>query len=1484
MALGPSRVTKIVESPFPHERAGLRRLQELLPDVDPYHLWTNALLVEGSRSYEIDAIAIGKHCIYLIELKAWEGEIRGDLQDWYVLKGGRETYHPNPYRLAETKAKVLKSLLQARLKKVEVPWVEPLVYLHGADVKLRMDEPSRKGIVVGDAIGHALTHRDYPGKPAYSGAVINRPLMEAIKRGIQGIGLKASEKNNRVGEYRILGQLEDGDLYQDLLVQRPDLGGKEIQYRLRVFPAELEPEGLRREQLERAAVREERTLREVSGHPYVLKAESGIASPRGPAIPMEYLPDAVTLFAWVEAHPGAGMALKLRLIQQIAEAVSHCHSRKVIHRNLSPAAVLVTGGDVPEVRLRNFGFAHRLGGAGTLTGSVGQGERERLYRAPEVFVASENANDASDVFSLGAIAFFVLTGKDPARDLKERGATLDAHEGLRVSLLQDGFTERSEAGDGRAIDDVIYFATHRDPSYRFSTATDFLNELFRATRAPEPLAVEEVRPKVDPLAAKPGEEIADGLVVEHLLGSGATSIVYLVKQGEYFRVLKVARDSRANEFLLGEARTLEKLKHQRIVSLKQTPFMVEGHGALLLDMAGETTLAQYLRDEGSVGLDFAARWGRELIETVQFLEEKGVFHRDIKPPNIGLEVIGKNKPKSILLFDFSHSHLDPRDIESGTEAYRDPHLSLRGRWDSHAELYSTALVLYEMLTGTLPRRPRTPDAPAVIAPDSLIESCRDGLTEFFRRALSVKVEDRFPSASELLQAWKAATEPRTKEERVARPIHQVKPETPVFELPLSESALNTLGRNRIETAGDLAKCSRNRLLILKGVGRKVAQELDGLASTLRDQFQLVEATPLPEPFVADYLLEPRALLDLRGLPISAEVLDRLVDAGIATDVELARHSAAELGELFEDEAALDDVRRYLEKQRKSDTAPPNLAGWVAEAQRGLPRAKNAKKDRTLLSQLLGLEPFGTLGPTKAPSQVELARATEGCSQGKLSRLLLAARYHWTQSHLSPRFVHRLARFLHLQGGALPLPLLAQRFGQQLTGFDGSDMALRQVSFLIRVACETSDGDRPPVRRRVLKSGVELIEAVEDMGRELMKLAAIADKLADSTPLPSVQRALATIEAEVERLDLLAMLEASPPPGAALPDEPAPDRSPSFWLRLACDLSSRAALSRRGEVYPRDLEPARLLELLGPSLAPEFTPAELAQQVRERYPDASTRLPDGEPLRELLARRRYVWDEANGTFRRRGEPIMTQRTSGPSRPTSPGSPLRLLAPRLDAASLKQEHTTDRLVAAARERSFRALMVAPHRVELAVQRLRGLLEGATGKRPREVSVDLGLARALRGVLAEEFPDQPDLWFEVLRADAGGPDVPAAEHESWEELGRFAERAGRALLDELRSEAEPGVPLVLRDLGLVARYGLTGFLEELGRIAEADDHLGTVFLVVPQTEAAASPRINDVLEVPVTPGQALRLHKEWVQVGDTGQDSRAVADASPARGAKA
>src|SRR5690606_14959801 len=132
--------------------------------------------------------------------------------------------------------------------------VEALVFLHGEDFKVRLGPDAGARVVWDEGIARAITLGKYPGAPENPGWwlrayheerahgkqrrrgahtldegeliwAIDRPLMEAYLRGIKALGLKASEKNNRLGEYRILDQLEDGDLYQDFLAAKPDLGG-----------------------------------------------------------------------------------------------------------------------------------------------------------------------------------------------------------------------------------------------------------------------------------------------------------------------------------------------------------------------------------------------------------------------------------------------------------------------------------------------------------------------------------------------------------------------------------------------------------------------------------------------------------------------------------------------------------------------------------------------------------------------------------------------------------------------------------------------------------------------------------------------------------------------------------------------------------------------------------------------------------------------------------------------------------------------------------------------------------------------------------------------------------------------------------------------------------------------------------------------------------------------------------------------------------
>jgi len=108
------RWTEINASAWEHERAGLRHIKGLLPDADPYLAWANVEFValDGSVN-EVDLLVLTPSGLYLLELKHWQGEIRGDGTQW-VLKSltGRTRREDNPLILANRKAKRLATLLR----------------------------------------------------------------------------------------------------------------------------------------------------------------------------------------------------------------------------------------------------------------------------------------------------------------------------------------------------------------------------------------------------------------------------------------------------------------------------------------------------------------------------------------------------------------------------------------------------------------------------------------------------------------------------------------------------------------------------------------------------------------------------------------------------------------------------------------------------------------------------------------------------------------------------------------------------------------------------------------------------------------------------------------------------------------------------------------------------------------------------------------------------------------------------------------------------------------------------------------------------------------------------------------------------------------------------------------------------------------------------------------------------------------------------
>jgi serine/threonine protein kinase len=124
--------------------------------------------------------------------------------------------------------------------------------------------------------------------------------------------------------------------------------------------------------------------------------------------------------------PGMSIAERLRIFQKICEAVAFAHSKHIIHRDLKPQNVMV--GSFGEVLVMDWGVAKHLDSESAVTAPIAgtsSGKTTTLhgtvigtpaYMSPEQQRGETNTVDErSDVFSLGAILHFLLTGVSPAQ-------------------------------------------------------------------------------------------------------------------------------------------------------------------------------------------------------------------------------------------------------------------------------------------------------------------------------------------------------------------------------------------------------------------------------------------------------------------------------------------------------------------------------------------------------------------------------------------------------------------------------------------------------------------------------------------------------------------------------------------------------------------------------------------------------------------------------------------------------------------------------------------------------------------------------------------------------------------------------------------------------------------------------------------------------------------------------------------------------------
>ena len=1409
MPFPESRIHRGRPTPYPWERQALDLVyqHESLSDSDPHQAWELHELYDPSsgRLYELDLLFLSRQGLFLVEIKSHPGVLTGDIVAWTFSDGGHRRTIDCPFPGANHKAKVLAEVLKRHLGP-ERPYVHAAVFLSNAsDVQLDGGRPP--WLLLPKDVGAKLVN-GLDGRDAWR--VVNRPMMKQLLQATNRIGLRPSVTARMVGSYKLGALLDDGEGYQEHLAKNTVVESDQVRVRSYLVPAATTTE--RRAQLQRAARREAQTLAQLGQHPGILAYRSFVdEAPLGPAVLFEAFEDSLPLDTFVRQEPNLTFDERLGILQQIAEAVAHCHRAGVLHRNLSPASVLVRRNSEKRilVRLHRFQTAAWIDHSSVGTRHFQDLSRavDRLYQAPEVLADPEKATLESDVFSVGCLAWLILTGQHPAVSLPEREQRLqvgsDGEGGLRPSAVR---------ADLALLDDAIAFATRPNLHSRAGDISDWFNAWVLESLT-QPAAGPQAG--TDPREAQKGDVLQGGFRVERRLGSGGTALVLHVRRENRDYALKVPHDAGCGERLRAEAATLRELRHEHIVALRDV-LTLGGLPCLLLEFAGERSLGDMLRELGTLPLELARRFGDDLLSAVQYLEENDVTHRDIKPTNVGFTSLSK-KQSHLLLLDFSLSSADASAIHAGTAEWRDPWLYLRGAWDAAADRYAAAAVLYHALTGARPSLPEgSMTSEVTVEAERFDAAVRDRLGAFFRKALLRDAKARFASAEVMRQAWAHAlsVEAETDESGSEVSLDQVRADTPVDALPLSAGARNALDRAGVSTVAELLLLPRNQLSVVRGVGTQVAREIVALADQLRARLE-VESRP---PLVLGFVL-PRLTLDDPDVGIDVSTVDRLMAAGIKTTVDAALAPAVRIEKLLGGERA-DGLRKRLAAMAAAEPTPGSLGDWAREL---IGRASVNEANRRL-RVLVGLDPFPDGRPdtglpaTRSASEVAGSFGIE-TAQVQTSLLFLRNK-RWANNGVVTALTEILSGALDAAGSAMPFTDLAQALvGARTDGTPGAE-DVRIAEALVRVALELRPNGLAAWRHVGYTPWVARDPEALDA---LAALAESADRLAATEPLPSSEVVRATL-AEVTTGTPLAAL-------------PADQR-----LTLAARASANAAASARLELYPRGMDARRavalsLAVLSGAGLSPDA----VRKRIAARYPEAEP-LPERPALDALLAPHGLVFMPDDGEYARPGQHAQTSLTVAQPTPRPTVSPglVQRRSPDAQRAAAFQ----DQLVRGLEAGRFRVVQV---RADVAGPALVAL---ATALKTQAVSLDHALTAAVR-----QTADELNVaWTNIESADRAGPGGP-----DWSLLVELVRRAMDRVVDDLLKRRERTLLLVWP--GALARYGLAGALSRIVNGAEHGD-APAVLLVVPSHADGTAPSINGRLPVPAPlPSQRLVLPDAWL-----------------------
>jgi eukaryotic-like serine/threonine-protein kinase len=250
--------------------------------------------------------------------------------------------------------------------------------------------------------------------------------------------------------------------------------------------------------------------------------------------------------------------------------------------------------------------------------------------------------------------------------------------------------------------------------------------------------------------------------LERKLGGGGMADVWLAEDQELGRKVAIkilheryANDAQFVERFRREATHAAGLSHPNVVSIYDRG-EAEGSYFIVMEYVEGRTLKELIVTRGPCPVPVAISYVRQVLAALRYAHRNGIVHRDIKPHNVLVDHEGRVKVADFGIARAGSSQMTEAGSIIGTAQYLSPEQARGAPVDESSDLYSTGIVLYELLTGEVPFTGETPveiamkhlsqvpPAPSTIRP----EIPRD-LDLVVLRALAKEPADRYRSAKEM---------------------------------------------------------------------------------------------------------------------------------------------------------------------------------------------------------------------------------------------------------------------------------------------------------------------------------------------------------------------------------------------------------------------------------------------------------------------------------------------------------------------------------------------------------------------------------------------------------------------------------------------------------------------------------------------------------------------------------------------------------------